>query len=305
MEVVVNPPIWVLFAIWLPLGGHPVLWDCCDRFKGLMIAAQISQQGLRTQAGRSAREAVSAWSHPRLRHRFRHPRRPWGHGSCDRLDWKTGAARPDCRLAERTRPADRAGPRSEMARGTGRRLHCAYRSTARLRPAPEPMVFRYALHDGAVGWRAMSACRLSGGGPIDGILLDRGLATRLGGAMAPSRTACSRRRRVVTGVLRDVGAKPLVRQRRARSGGFGDRAASDRSATPSTSVAAKLGAHPSGVRCCWRSSGSSRRPRVWFPRPCRRISRTTISSTPATWFALAGILAWFYVALLWRRLRSR
>ncbi len=25
----------------------------------------------------------------------------------------------------------------------------------------------------------------------------------------------------------------------------------------------------------------------------------------ATWFALAGILAWFYVALLWRRLRSR
>jgi uncharacterized protein (DUF983 family) len=40
MEVAVNPPIWVLFAIWLPLAAVLCL-GLLRPLKGLMIAAQI------------------------------------------------------------------------------------------------------------------------------------------------------------------------------------------------------------------------------------------------------------------------
>ncbi len=168
-------------------------------------------------------------------------------------------------------------------------------------PRPDPMVFRYALRDGQVGWRAMSVCRLPRG-PYDGILLDRGLASRLAGAMAPGPLAFAPPR-AVTGVLREVGARPLV-----------DSAAPDQQGAVTvlrlvdrdtlTAVAARFGV---------------RRPATLLlavEREQPPAEGLTPAALPqdipnnhfiyaATWFALAGILAWFYVALVWRRLGSR
>jgi surfeit locus 1 family protein len=162
-------------------------------------------------------------------------------------------------------------------------------------------VFRYALHEGEVGWRAMSVCRLSGG-PYDGILLDRGLATRLAGAMAPGALAFPPPRGV-TGVLREVGASPLF-----------DSASPDQQGPVTVVRLIDLDT----LRAVAGRWGSTR------PAPLllavEREEPQAGGLTPAalpqdipnnhfvyalTWFALAGILAWFYVALLWRRLRSR
>jgi surfeit locus 1 family protein len=167
---------------------------------------------------------------------------------------------------------------------------------------PEPIVFRYALHDGEVGWRAMSICRLAGGGPYDGILLDRGLATRLGGAMAPSALAFAPPQGV-TGVLREVGAKPLV-----------DSAAPDQEGSVTvvrlidrdtvTAVAAKFGVkRPASLLLAVERE----QPPIegLAPAALPQDIPNNHFVYAATWFALAGILAWFYVALLWRRLRSR
>ena len=57
---------------------------------------------------------------------------------------------------------------------------------------PSPIVFRYALRGGQVGWRAMTMCRLSGA-PYDAILLDRGLAARFAAGGDESHRPASRR----------------------------------------------------------------------------------------------------------------
>ncbi len=168
-------------------------------------------------------------------------------------------------------------------------------------PHPEPMVFRYAVREGEVGWRAMSVCRLSGGA-YDGILLDRGLASRLAGAMAPAAVAFAPPR-AVTGVLRGVGARPLV-----------DTAAPDQQGPVTV------------LRLIDRDTLEAVATKFGVSRPAPLLLAVEREKPPAegltpaalpqdipnnhfvyaaTWFALAGILAWFYVALLWRRLGSR
>jgi surfeit locus 1 family protein len=171
----------------------------------------------------------------------------------------------------------------------------------RVAPGAEPIVFRYALHDEAVGWRAMSICRLSGG-PYDGILLDRGLATRLAGAMAPTALAFAPARGVI-GVLREVGARPLV-----------DSAQPDQQGSVTV---LRLIDHDTLAAVAARWGVTRPAPLLLaVEREQPTIDGLTPAALPqdipnnhfvyaATWFALAGILAWFYVALLWRRLRSR
>jgi surfeit locus 1 family protein len=165
----------------------------------------------------------------------------------------------------------------------------------------EPMVFRYALHDGGVGWRAMSVCRLPAG-PYDGVLLDRGLATRLAGAMAPTALAFPPPANV-TGVLRELGARPLVDDARPDQQGpvtalrliDGDTV---------TSVAARFGARrPAPLLLAVEREQPA--PEGIAPAALPQDIPNNHFVYAATWFALAGILAWFYVALLWRRLRSR
>ncbi len=167
--------------------------------------------------------------------------------------------------------------------------------------ASRPSVFRYALHEGQIGWRVLAMCRLAGG-PFDGILLDRGLEKRLAGAMAPLPVTFPQPVQA-SGVLRRLGsaspldpAQPLVDGRmivvRVLDAGAVD-----------------LIAHRSGMA----------RPAPYFlaveverPAPQGVVPAALPSDIPnnhfsyaLTWFALAGVLAWFYLAMLRRRLTAR
>lgn len=68
--------------------------------------------------------------------------------------------------------------------------------------------YRYAVPDGQVGWRLVSACHLQAG-RFDGILLDRGVVIRFTGAMAPM-SASFPDPGVAIGVLRRPGGKPWL-----------------------------------------------------------------------------------------------
>ena len=169
-------------------------------------------------------------------------------------------------------------------------------------PAPSPTVYRYALRDGAIGWRLLTACHLppaADGGGFDGVVLDRGLVERFTGAMAPA-AALFAEPVAATGVLRAVGAKPLL--------DLGQR-------PPDRGVAVIRVVDREALRRLAAMSG--------LERPVPYIIAVENESPPLagvrpaalpqdipnnhfvyalTWFALAGILAWFYGALLWRRL---
>ena len=72
------------------------------------------------------------------------------------------------------------------------------RVSARCAPGADPaaVAYRYALRDGAVGWRLLTVCRLTAG-PYDGVLLDRGLVRRFTGAHHRQRRRGQRRKRLV------------------------------------------------------------------------------------------------------------
>jgi surfeit locus 1 family protein len=167
-------------------------------------------------------------------------------------------------------------------------------------PAPSPAAYRYAVRDGQVGWRLLTECRLAGA-PFDAILLDRGLVTRFNGAMAPA-AAVYPEPGVVIGVLRAPGGRARLGPGEAASTeGARVFRVIDRAALVS------LG-HDAGV---------SR------PAPYLLASESEIPGAPGvvpaalpqdipnnhlvyalTWFALAGVMAWFYGALLLRRLKG-
>jgi surfeit locus 1 family protein len=169
-------------------------------------------------------------------------------------------------------------------------------------PAPSPTVYRYALRDGAIGWRLLTACHLlpaADGGGFDGVVLDRGLVERFTGAMAPM-AALFNEPVAATGVLRAVGARPLL-----DLGG----------SPPDQGVAVIRVVDRQALRRLVAMSGL-RRP-VPYIMAVESESPPLAGVRPAalpqdipnnhfvyalTWFALAGILAWFYGALLWRRL---
>lgn len=166
---------------------------------------------------------------------------------------------------------------------------------------PSPMVFRYALRAGQIGWRVMTMCHLKDA-PFDGVLLDRGLASRLAGAMTPA-AARFGEPVAVRGILRGVGApSPMDRARPEIRDGV--------------TVLRVLDAGALGAIA--RLSGVSYpAPDVLAveaerPAPVGVVPAALPSDIPnnhfvyaLTWFALAGILAWFYLAMVWRRLTGR
>jgi surfeit locus 1 family protein len=159
--------------------------------------------------------------------------------------------------------------------------------------------YRYALRDGAVGWRLLSPCRLTAG-PYDGVLLDRGLVRRFTGAMAPGEGVFPPAS-AVTGVLRRVGGPPLLGANPVTAGGPEVVRVLDRAAL---------------VRILGRAG--VRRPVPYLlaveaetPQPPGLQPAALPQDVPnnhfvyaLTWFALAGILLWFYGAMLLRRLRT-
>jgi surfeit locus 1 family protein len=163
---------------------------------------------------------------------------------------------------------------------------------------PPHDAYRYGLRDGSVAWRLISACPLAGG-RYDGVLLDRGVVTRLIGTMAPVPAPVEPPARVV-GILRAPGGAPLLGPAET-AGSAGARVfrVLDRRAVVSLAA-------DNGIR----------RPAPYFvaveselPAPPGIVPAALPQDIPnnhfvyaLTWFALAGILAWFYGALIFRRL---
>ncbi len=166
---------------------------------------------------------------------------------------------------------------------------------------PSPLVFRYDLNDGQVGWRAMAPCRLTGA-PFDGILLDRGLVTRFADAMAPEPVRFLEPR-AVTGVLRTVpGASPLDPARPQVQNGVTVLRVLDKEALAVVARASGLSRPAPYVLAVEAETPA---PDGVAPRALPQDIPNNHFVYALTWFALAGILAWFYVAMVWRRLAGR
>jgi surfeit locus 1 family protein len=162
--------------------------------------------------------------------------------------------------------------------------------------------YRYALRDGRVGWRLISACRFAGsvpGASYGGVLLDRGLVTRLTGAMAPVAGAFSAPASVV-GVLRAPGGKPLLGPAET-AGAAGARVFRVLDRLAVASIASDNGLErPAPYILAVESERPP--PQGVVPAPLPQDIPNNHFVYALTWFALAGILAWFYGALLLRRL---
>lgn len=164
-----------------------------------------------------------------------------------------------------------------------------------------PDAFRYALRDARIGWRLISLCGLNGR-PYDGVVLDRGLVTRFTGAMAPTAGGYPAPG-AVAGVLRAVGGRPLLGPAETTSES-GARVFRVLDATALESVAADNGVrHPAPYILAVEREDPALSGVVPAALPQDIPNNHFVYAL--TWFALAGILAWFYGALLVRRLKVR
>jgi surfeit locus 1 family protein len=167
--------------------------------------------------------------------------------------------------------------------------------------APSPAAYRYAVRDGQVGWRLLTQCRLAGA-PYEAILLDRGLVTRFAGAMAPVAAAYPEPG-VVIGVLRAPGGRPQLGPGETPApGGVRVFRVIDKGALASLGRDAGV-SHPAPYLLATESE---------IPGVTGVVPAALPQDIPnnhlvyaLTWFALAGVMAWFYGALLLRRLKSR
>jgi surfeit locus 1 family protein len=218
-----------------------------------------------------------------------------------RLAWKQNLlARIDALRAAPAKPA------AEILAMAARGDDVAYRRVAVdcLPAAGAPRdAYRYALKDGQVGWRLLSLCRLGAGGPYDGVVLDRGLVGRLTGAMAPSGAGAAPAGHVV-GVLRTPGARPWLGPAETALSADGQRAFRVLDGAALADVAADNGvSRPAPYILAVESESPSAPGLVPAALPGDIPNNHLVYAL--TWFALAGILAWFYGALLIRRLNGR
>jgi surfeit locus 1 family protein len=163
-----------------------------------------------------------------------------------------------------------------------------------------PLAFRYAVRDGQVAWRLLTLCPLAAG-PYDSILLDRGLVTALGGLMAPQPVSFAPPGDVV-GVLRSPGAGSSLDQGVKRG---------------SDGVATVQALDKAAIKSLAASAGGAR-PAPYFlaveretPVPPGLVPAALPQDIPnnhlvyaLTWFGMAGVLVWIYLALVLKRLRS-
>jgi surfeit locus 1 family protein len=167
-------------------------------------------------------------------------------------------------------------------------------------PANATTAYRYAVSEGRIGWRLLTACKIAAS-RFDGVLLDRGLVTRLTGQTAP--VAASYPAPVdVVGVLRAPGPTPWLGPALMDGGpGF---------------VAMRVADAPSIVRLAKLGGLSNPAPDILAveserPAPVGLVPAAIPADIPnnhlvyaLTWFALAAILAWFYLAMLITRYRQ-
>ena len=167
------------------------------------------------------------------------------------------------------------------------------------RASPAATLYRYAVADGRIGWRLMSACRVVGA-PFDGILLDRGLVTRFAGHTAPVAGVYAPPGRVI-GVLRAPGSTPWLGPAMMDGGpGFAALRVAD---GPSILAFAKMDGltRPAPYILAVESETPALAGVVPQAIPADIPNNHLVYAL--TWFALAGILAWFYLAMLVTRYR--
>ncbi len=166
---------------------------------------------------------------------------------------------------------------------------------------PAPIIYRYSVADGAVGWRLLTMCRLAAA-LYDGVALDRGRIAALDGAMNPGAITVPEPR-AVTGVLRSlggmtsfgdampsaVGAVRLVRVVDARAIADIARLSGVKAPAPYYVVVESESPAPAGVT----------------PAPVAEDVPRDNFQYALTWFGLAAGLACVYAALVWRRLKDR
>jgi surfeit locus 1 family protein len=166
-------------------------------------------------------------------------------------------------------------------------------------PATTPNLYRYAVRDGRIGWRLLSACKV-GAGPYDGILLDRGLIESFMGATSPHAATFPPPGQVI-GVLREVGAKPLLGPAVMEEGrGFVALRVVDKASLEAAAAVRGLQRPAPYLLAVEREQ----------PAPSGLTPQALPADIPnnhlvyaMTWFALALIAAWFYGALMIRRRR--
>jgi surfeit locus 1 family protein len=162
-----------------------------------------------------------------------------------------------------------------------------------------PATYRYAVRDGRIGWRLLGVCRTAAG-PYDGIVVDRGVVEMFMGATSPQAAAFPALA-AVTGVLRAAGAAPMLGSALMEQGrGYAAYRLLDRASLTQIASGSGVG-HPAPYLLAAEHEAPP-------------LAGVTPAALPQdipnnhlvyamTWFALAGILAWFYAAMLLQRLR--
>jgi surfeit locus 1 family protein len=211
-----------------------------------------------------------------------------------RLAWKEALLGEIASLAHApARPIDTV--LSESGPVAFRRVHAVCEPL----PVSATTAYRYAVSDGRIAWRLLAACKIAAS-RFDGVLLDRGLVTRLTGLTAPVAASYPPPLDVV-GVLRPPGPSPWLGPAMMDGGpGF---------------VAMRVADAPSILRLGKLGGLSRPAPDILAveserPAPAGVVPAAIPADIPnnhlvyaLTWFALAAILAWFYLAMLITRYR--
>ncbi|HEY2178002.1 MAG TPA: SURF1 family cytochrome oxidase biogenesis protein, partial [Caulobacteraceae bacterium] len=162
--------------------------------------------------------------------------------------------------------------------------------------ASQAPAYRYAVREGAVAWRLMGVCELTGA-PYRAIVLDRGLVDRFSGEMAP-RAAAFPPPGAVIGVLRAAGSRWPVDAPPHRAA---DGALVVQSVDP---AALKMIAGPAAAPYYLAVESETPAPPGVTPAALPQDIPNNHLVYALTWFGLALVLAWTFAAYLWRRARE-
>jgi surfeit locus 1 family protein len=211
-----------------------------------------------------------------------------------RLAWKTALLAKIAALS--------TAPARPIAEVLGAAAPADFRRVeAHCRPGPQSgrTLYRYAVRDGRIGWRLLAVCHIAAG-PWDGVVVDRGLVERLMGATSPSPGAWAAPQAIV-GVLRSPGDAPLLGAALMEEGsGFAAWRLLDRASLARIAAGAGL-ARPAPYILAVEHEAPP--PAGVTPAALPQDIPNNHLVYALTWFALAAILAWFYGALMLRRLR--
>jgi surfeit locus 1 family protein len=190
-----------------------------------------------------------------------------GYWQLQRADWKAVALKQIA--AMKTAPPVPIG--AALARDAAGHDVSFTRVDAVCAPGSAPAAYRLVADNGDWIARPRAACRLPAGGPYDGVLVDRGELTSSRGQTKSPTTVLQPPGEVVGVLMRKTSGLPTELGHPA----------------PYVLVAERETPAPPGVTPA--------------PYPDAAGNLEYVGSYAPTWFGLAGVLACFYAAMLWRR----